>query len=112
MAKHERTVYVKKSFIDMIERYLHKEPKDSSACLGEDETISVTTKFDNGVEMDIKCCGVQYKEGESNTAWSEAVLFKNGSQVACTEPSDTFDGDWELECADGDTYIAHVIPIN
>jgi len=110
MATFERTVYVKSSFIEMIERYLHEEPKDRKSCLGEDETISVTAKFDNGMEMDIKCCGVQYKEGESNTAWSEAVLFENGSQVAYTDPSDKFAGDWELE-ENGDTYIAHIVPL-
>ena len=58
--------------------------------------------------MDIKCCGVQYMEGESNLAWTEAVLFCNSDQIACTDPMDEFEGDWELEDGDGSKYLVHV----
>lgn len=77
-------------------------------CIGEDETISYTASFNNGFEMDIKCCGVQYQEGASNLAWTEAVLFQNGVEICCTEPSDEFIGDWNL-WDDENEYIVHVI---
>ena len=86
---------------------LHIEPADESECLSEDETISYTADFKNGMEMDIKICGVQYEEGGSNTAWTEAVLFQKGCQVACTDVCDEFAGDWQLDY-NGDTYIVHV----
>ena len=74
---------------------------------GEDLTIVKTAVFDNGYEMDIKCCGVQYEEGEVNTAWTEAVLFHNGSEVCCSDPCDEFVGEWEL--SDGDNvYVVNV----
>ena len=107
MAKHEKTIYVSQTLLNMVNKYLTIEPTCREECLGEDNTISVTADFGNGMEMDIKCCGVQYREGESNTAWTEAVLFENGSEVCCTDPADDFEGEWELEC-DGDQYIVYV----
>ena len=67
--------------------------------LGEDETISFTTKFRNGVEMEIKVCGVRWEPDstDGNAAWSEAVLFQDGSEVACSDAGDTLLGEWELE---------------
>lgn len=67
-----------------------------------DRTITYTAQFDDGYEMDVKCCG-----GGEECAWTEAVLFKDGSQVCFTEPSDDILGPWELY-ADGITYIAEV----
>jgi hypothetical protein len=69
----------------------------------KDDTFIETANFGNGFEMDVKCCGTQ--EGP---AWTEAVLFKNGSEVCCSEPDEDFFGDWTLEC-DEDTFITHVI---
>lgn len=75
---------------------------------GEDLAITKTAVFNSGYEMDIKCCGVQYEEGADNCAWTEAVLFHNGSEVCYTEPSDEFVGEWEL--TDGDNiYIVNVV---
>ena len=75
---------------------------------GEDDTVSITVQFPEGYEMDIKCCGVQYEEGGNNVAWTEAVLFKDGCEVAVSEPSEDFWGEWELE-ADGITFKGEVV---
>ena len=104
---YEKTIKISKNAAEKIRKYLTEEPANESECLSEDEIISETANFGNGIEMDIKCCGVQFQEGENNTAWSEAVLFDNGSEVSCTEPCDEFIGDWELEYKDN-KYIAHV----
>lgn len=71
--------------------------------MGEDDTISVTAKFPDGFEMDVKCCGSQ-----DVAAWTEAVLFHNGSECGCTEVCDEFLGDWELETEDA-KYVAKVV---
>lgn len=48
--------------------------------------------------IDCPCCGVQYdKNATSNTAYTDAVLFKNGCEVCCSEPSDEYTGTWTLE---------------
>ena len=65
--------------------------------MGEDSTIVYTARFDDGMEMDIKVCGVQFREGENNRPWTEAVLFRDGSEVACTEPAEDYFGLWEIE---------------
>jgi hypothetical protein len=108
--RFSRTIYISKEALRKINEYLTLEPTSVSECLSEDETISYSANFDNGYEMDIKCCGVQYNPDEpSNLAWSEAVLFHNGSEVCHSEPTDLFEGDWELS-DDDKLFIVHVLP--
>lgn len=106
--KFKKTISISNALYRETKKYLTEElPEDK--CLSEDETVVLTAQFENGIQMDIKCCGVQYHEGESNLAWTEAVLFdKNGCECCFTEPSDSFTGEWRLEY-DGDEYIVNVI---
>ena len=106
--KYTKTLKINKAEADLIHHYLTEEPKDWDECLDEDDTIAYSVKFEDGKEMDIKCCGVQYNEGESNLAWTEAVLFDNGSEICCSEPSDEYLGEWELE-EDGNVYAVNVV---
>ena len=106
---YEEKIVVSNEVARKINYYLHHIPANESECMGEDETIVHTATFENGYQMDFKCCGVQYQEGQINTAWSEAVLFdKNGAELYCTEVSDAYFGDWEVEY-DRDTYYVEVI---
>ena len=102
--RYEKELFIPKEEVKRINHYLHDEPADAADCLGEDVTIVYTAAFDNGLELDIKCCGVQYQEGESNTAWTEAVLFKDGNEVAHTEPDENICGEWMCEF-EGDEYV-------
>lgn len=106
--RYKQNIYVKKAQAELIKRYLFEEPTCEKDCLDEDETITYTAIFHNGMEVDIKCCGVQYNEGECNTAWCEAVMFCNGSEVGCWYGEDDFFGEWWLEY-DNDDYIINVI---
>lgn len=108
VTKETATIIVSENEAAFIEKIINEEPADESECFKEDETRSFKAQFSDGHFADVKVCGVQYREGESNMAWTEAVLFdKNGSQVSCSEPSDTFFGEWELY--DGDrVYIVEV----
>ena len=76
---------------------LERVPSNAEECMNEDETITFTADFPEGMAVDVKVCGVQYREGEDNRPWTEAVLFKNGSEVCCTEPGENFFGEWVLE---------------
>lgn len=108
MKKENRAIiYVTQEEADAINRWLAEEPVSEDTCLGEDEAITRTAAFGDGIEMDIKCCGVQYREGESNLAWTEAVLFDHGHEAGCTEPSDEFLGEWRIEYR-GTEYVAEV----
>ena len=102
-----KKIYLTKEKLDWINNLLTHEPKTEDDCFGEDETFSVTAKFPDGYEMDVKLCGVQYLEGQSNLPWTEAVLFFNGSQVAYTEPAERFEGIWTLN-HDGNNYTVLV----
>lgn len=105
--KFKRTILIDNNLSEHINNYLTVEPKNESECLGENTTITHTVLFSDDTEMDIKCCGVKYKENESNLAWTEAVLVKNGSVVAFTDPQDEYFGLWEIEY-DNHTYIVDV----
>ena len=85
---------ISKQLADRIQKYLTAETREE--CLAEDETITVTVDFGDGVEMAIQCGGVPYREGKNNAAWTQAVLSHNGCNVCVTEPGDKFLGSWTL----------------
>lgn len=61
-------------------------------------TDSYSADFGDGIEMDIRfCCGDLDDATSGNPLWTEAVLFENGVQVACTDTEFYFLGKWELE---------------
>ena len=107
--RYEKTIFIPQEEAKQIHMYLTQEPSCEEECLGIEQTISHTVVFEDGTEMDIKCCGVDYHEGESNTAWIEAVLFINGRQVAFTDPSNEFFAEWILKDADGNVYSVQVV---
>ena len=92
-----KNIKIPKSDLERIQYILTHEPKDETECWNEDATYSLTVHFENGYEMDVKVCGVQYREGESNLPWTEAVLFYKGSECICSEPCEEFEGEWSLE---------------
>lgn len=96
MREKRKTLWVSKKDLANYKRHLEEEPSCEDECLGENSTLTLTADFGGGMEMDVKICGVQYREGESNKAWSEAVLFKDGSEVCCSEPADIIEGEWSL----------------
>lgn len=57
--------------------------------LKRDETITYTATFPDGMEADIKLVIC-----EDGLPYTEGILFENGCEVACTDCSDTYVGDW------------------
>ena len=94
---YRRKIALPHSTVSYIDMLLHI--KDG---MGEDDTISHTAVFDNGIEIDIKLCGA-----DDDYPWTEAVLFKNGSEVCYTGVEDEYFGVWEIEY-NGDTYIVEI----
>lgn len=107
---HRQTVAIDEWLDERIRHILEDEPADEAECFGEKEpAITVTARFDDGREVDVKCCGVRYEEGGSNVGWTEAVLFDgSGCELCCSEVGEAFTGEWALE-ADGDTYVVDVV---
>ena len=112
MADHEAIIRVPLGVAKFINKHLHHEPEDENECFGEDEaSVSYSVNFDNGYEVSVMMCGVQFRPGESNTAWTQAVLYdKEGRQVSYTEPADEFFGEWWMEDDDGAEYYVNVVP--
>lgn len=108
MEKKEKKIIIGKDEAGKIKQLLEHEPRSEEECMGEDEAISHTADFGDGIQMDVKLCGVQYHEEESsNRPWTEAVLFDHGSEVACSDPEENYFGKWELEYG-GVSYAAEV----
>jgi len=111
MAMYVNYLLIDEDETKKINHLLSHEPANESECMGEDETIKYTVKFldENKIpfEIDIKICGVQFEEGNSNLPWTEAILYKKGKQVAYTDPSDEFFGEWIIEY-NGDDYVVMV----
>lgn len=95
--------------LEYIDKLLNEEPACSEDCFGEDVSISETVRFEDGAEIRVMCRGVQYVEGQSNTAWTQAVLYVNGVEVACTDPASGFDGEWTFTNDDTGTVYTAVI---
>lgn len=74
--------------------------------LTEDDTLVWGASFGNGFEMDIKLCGA-----DEEVAWTEAVLFKDGFEVGCTDCMDEILGMWEIDY-DNVAYITNVVEEN
>ena len=74
--------------------------------LTENDTLVWSASFGNGFEMDIKLCGA-----DEEVAWTEAVLFKDGCELACTDCMDTILGEWEIDYDDV-AYITYVTEEN
>lgn len=105
--EYTKTLIVDKSAAAYIKRSLDwKDGDPEDFHLGEMESITQTVDFDDGRQMDIKCCGTRSGEG---SAWTEAVLFsENGAQLAVSECSDKFFCEWEL-CYNGVSYCVNVV---
>ena len=87
---------------EFIHKVLSENPhSEDEMLMDENETFTKTADFGDGYEMDIKICGVEFLgPNECNMPYTEAVLFRNGAEVAYTDPDECFFGEWELE--DGD----------
>lgn len=100
---------ISKETAEEYRRLLTEEPKSWDECFGEDLKYSNTVQFEDGIEMDIELCGVQYDENSnSNLPYTQAVLFEGGVEVGYTEPSDEYEGEWYFE-HDGNTYTVLVV---
>lgn len=64
---------------------------------GRDEILGCfTAEFDDGLEVDVKVVNSDGGPGEGGP-WSEAVLFQDGSEIACSEVCDTLGGEWRFQ---------------
>lgn len=100
-----RTIWVSPSTLAFLDNAMQKVPASEEECFRD--TFTCTADFGGGIQADVKCCGVRYREGDSNLAWAEAVLFKDGAQCCYTEIEDSFEGRWELSL-DGIEYVIDV----
>ena len=91
----------KNSIFEQLEGMTGKQCYDRFG-LKEDECQTITVKFSNGLQADIKMCVCD----EDYTCFSEGILFnQNGGQIALTEPADSVIGEWLLEDDDNNSSL-------
>lgn len=92
--RYDQIILIPPDVADTIQRYLNATTEEDFQ--GEDNTISYTAKFPDGMAMDVQCCGCQ-----DESSWTQAVLFnQKGGECGCTEPKDKFFDTWDIETED------------
>lgn len=92
---HTKTLNISQEKADYIRTLLSLTGNEIYDLYGlkRDETITETVDFGDGVEMDIKLVICEDEE----SPYTEAVLFKNGSEITHTDVEYDFEGEWVLE---------------
>lgn len=92
--KHQITRTITRERADFINNLLNLTGDEIYDKYGmkRDETITETVVFDDGIEMDIKLVICE----DEDMPYTEAVLFKDGCELICTDVEDEFVCEWEL----------------
>ncbi len=106
--KHTQTISIPKNELDEMNSII----KGESGILGEHTIATYTAKFENGIEADIKVCGVKEEldaEADQCTPYIDAVLFDMGNEVAVLEPTfEHLDGEYIFNL-DGTIYEVIIV---
>lgn len=108
---YTKEIKINKTDLEQITKWLElptcnddeTNPVDTNDCQGEGNTMSFTAVFENGYEMDIKCCGCT-----DCASWVEAVLFHYGIELCCTECLEEILGEFSLDYEEN-TYTVIVV---
>lgn len=104
-----RVALIRKDVLDDYEAVLEKDaltPEDLHGLGFEetgDETITIATSdFGDGIEMDVRLC-------KCNSAlWTEAILCREGTEIAHTDCLYKLRGEWSLNDDDDREYIVEI----
>jgi len=90
-----QTIFVPKDEMDSMQRLLDGKDRE----WGEHTIQTYTANFGNGVEADIKVCGVQesIEPNDQPNPYVDPVLFDNGSEVCVGEVGDELEGEYLFE---------------
>lgn len=109
-----RMVLIRKDVLDEYEAILGK---DDHGCedareiglgdINEGDIGVASVDFGNGVEMDVRICG-EGCGGEHPALWSEAILLRDGDEIAHTECAYDLRGAWSLTDDNGVEYIVEI----
>lgn len=89
-----QTIKVSRKEMDLINDLLSLTGNEIYQKYGykRDETITHTAKFPDGIEAEVKLVIC-----ETDSPYTEGVLFRDGCEQMCTEPEETYDGEWNFE---------------
>lgn len=112
LRENEHPVIIPKADFERFEKLLQQESVDYGkegivpySCIWSwTAQIEDISDESHKIEVDVKVCS----SGWNDDVWTEAVLFDNGSEVACSEVQDTLNTTWEFDL-EGQTII--VVPV-
>ena len=99
MKNHKQQTAVSKTMNAFINNCLN-EP-----ILQDGQVVARTVNFDDGLHMDIRCCGIDDKP-----AFTKAVLLNHHNEELCSTTSQKFVQHWQLQYK-GDTYATDMAVI-
>ena len=107
-------VLIRKPVLDEYEAILDKDDHDREDAreiglgdINDGDIVVAVGDFGNGVEMDVRICGENCC-GEHPALWSEAVLYRDGTEIAHTECAYDLRGAWSLTDDNGAEYIVEI----
>ena len=89
-------IYIPIKDAEEIDYMLTHEPKSKAESVPEGEVLGYAINLDSSYCMVVRICGVQYLPAEDNRPWCEAILYENGMEVACTDATGEFFGEWKI----------------
>ena len=111
---HKRVVLIREFVLDEYEAILDKDDHDREDAreiglgdINDGSFVVAAVDFGNGVEMDVRICGENCC-GEHPALWSEAILFRDGEEIAHTECAYDLRGGWSLTDDSGAEYIVEI----
>lgn len=110
--RYEKVLTLPASTIKHLRHITESRFDDRSAMpMGEDDVESYLVTFDDDTVMDLRFCGVEFEEGSDNAAYTEALLIREDTSIALSDPSDfAVDDEWELSDDDGNVYVVTIVP--
>lgn len=90
---------------DFINRLLKLTGEEIYAIYGfkRDETDTETIDFPDGTIIDVRLVIC-----ENDEPYTEAIMFRDGHEICCSDTEDRFMGTWELEDDNGNVYSVNI----
>lgn len=107
MEEVRKQLIIPKEEAQKITKLLTQCPENEEECFGKLDRKFYTVKFDDGIEMIIRICGVPYiKEGD-NRPHTNAALLKDNETLCEMENGNGFFCEWRMQYKDT-VYVAEV----
>ena len=103
MSKYTKHVAISKTEIEKLQEFLDGRGEGTINVI-KVFTVKFEDSIEKNIEVDIKIC-------DGDTPFVDAVMFQNGNEVGCLEPTDTLVGEYIFQDFLKNTYEVFVVAL-